>query len=171
MADDVHHPLALYRFRLTTADALAYERLPGEWTGLQKAAFILPLMAIGALAGLLEDWSGIWWWAAVGGLLLLWAVIGLFVFNWRIHRRARTRAASEGQTEVEEWGDHLAVRSQAGERHLADETIGNVIVGEHHVFVLYHGGALILPQRAFESPQAMRIFGEAIDKRSMDAAS
>lgn len=169
MADDIHRPLTVYRYRLTTADALAYERLPGEWTVWQKAAFILTLMAIGALAGLLEDWSGIWWWGAVGGLLLLWAVVGLFIFNWRLHRRAKARAAREGQTEVEEWGDHLTIRSQSGDTHLTNETIGKVIVGDHHVFVLYKGGAVILPQRAFESPQAMRIFGEAIDKRSMDA--
>jgi hypothetical protein len=170
VVDDVHRPLAVYRFRLTTADALTYERLPGEWTGWQKAAFILPLLAIGALAGFLEDWVGIWWWGAVGGLLLVWAVVGLFIFNWRIHRRAKVRAAAEGQTEVEEWGDHLTIRSQAGETHIANEVIGKVIVSDHHVFVLYPGGALILPQRAFESPQAMRIFGEAIDRRSMDAA-
>jgi len=167
MAED--RPLAVHRFRLTTADALAYERLPGEWTGWQKAIFILPLMAIGALAGFLEDWSVLRWWVAVGGLLLLWAAIGLFIFNWRIHRRAKARAVREVQTEVEEWRDHLAIRSQAGTMNLTYEAIGKVIVGEHHVFVLYRGGVLILPQRAFESPQAMRIFGEAIDKRSMDA--
>ena len=170
MAEDVHRPLAVYRFRLTTADALTYERLPGEWTGWQKAGLIVPLMAIGALAGFLEDLSGIWWWVAVGALLLLWAVIGLFAFNWRIHRRAKARATREGQTEVEEWGDHLAIRSQAGTMNLTYEAIGKVIVGEHHVFVLYRGGALVLPQRAFESPQAMSVFGEAIDKRSMDAS-
>ena len=168
MAED--RPLAVYRFRLTTADALAYERLPGEWTGWQKAALIVPLMAIGAVAGFLEDWSGIWWWVAVGGLLLLWGVIGLFAFNWRIHRRAKARAAREGLTEVKEWGDHLAIRSQAGTMDLTYAAIGKVIVGDGHTFILYRGGALILPQRAFDSPQAMRIFGEAIDKRSMDAA-
>ena len=71
MARDVHRPLAVYRYRLTAADALACERLPGEWTGWQKAAFILPLMAIGALAGFIHDWTGLWWWTAVGGLALV----------------------------------------------------------------------------------------------------
>ena len=53
---------------------------------------------------------------------------------------------------------------------LADEAIGRVIVTDGHVFILYRGGALILPQRAFENPQAMRAFGEAMDRRSMEAA-
>jgi hypothetical protein len=170
MVEDVHRPLAAYRYRLTYVDALAYERLPGEWTGWQKAALILPLMAIGALAGLLEDELGVWWWAAVVGLLLVWAVVGLAVFNWRIHRRAKARALREGQVEVEEWGDHLAIRSGAGQVFLADETIGRVIVGDAHVFILWRGGALILPLRAFDSPEGMRTFGEAIDRRSAEAA-
>jgi hypothetical protein len=171
LVEDVHRPLAVYRYRLTTVDALAYERLPGEWTGWQKAALILPLMAIGALAGLLEDELGVWWWASVAGLLLAWAAVGLAVFNWRIHRRAKVRALREGQVEVEDWADSFTIRSQVGTAHLADETIGRVIVTDTHVFILWRGGSLILPQRAFEDAAAMRAFGEAIDRRSMDAAA
>jgi hypothetical protein len=111
-------PLAVYRYRLTYVDALAYERLPGEWTGWQKAALILPLMAIGALAGLLEDELSVWWWGTVAGLLLVWALVGLVVFNWRIHRRAKARALREGQIEVEDWADSLTIRSQLGATHL-----------------------------------------------------
>jgi hypothetical protein len=170
MVEDVHRPLAAYRYRLTAVDALAYERLPGEWTGWQKAALILPLMAIGAFAGLIEDWTDVLWWVSVAGLLVIWAVVGLAVFNWRMHRRARARAAREGQTEVEEWDDHLAIHSQAGATRLADESIGRVIVTDSHVFILWRGGSLILPQRAFDSPEAMRAFGEAIDRRSEQAA-
>jgi len=170
MVETVHRPLAVYRYRLTLVDALAYERLPGEWTGWQKVALILPLIAVGALAGFLEDELGVWWWVLVAGLLVLWAAVGLVVFNWRIHRRARTRAAREGQIEVEDWSDHLVIRSQAGTASLADEAIGRVIVTAGHVFVLWRGGSLILPLRAFEYAEAMRAFGEAIDRRSMDAA-
>jgi hypothetical protein len=45
-----------------------------------------------------------------------------------------------------------------------------VIVGDGHVFVLWRGGSLILPQRAFEDAAAMRAFGAGIDSRSMEAA-
>lgn len=170
MVEEVQRSLAVYRYRLTTVDALAYERLPGEWTGWQKAALILPLMAIGAFAGLIEDWSGVWWWASVIGLLAIWAVVGFAVFNWRIRRRAKARAAREGRIEVEDRGDRLTICSQAGTTHLADETIGRVIVTDGHVFILWRGGSLILPQRAFEDGEAMRAFGAAIDRRSMEAS-
>lgn len=170
MMEDIHRPLAVYRYRMTVADALAYERLPGEWTGWQKAAMLLPVMAIGALAGFLEDELGVWWWAAVAGLLLIWAAIGLAVHNCRIHRRARRRAAREGEVEVEEWGGHLAIRSAAGEVYVADETIGKVLVGDGHVFVLYGGGPLIVPLRAFQERALMQAFGAALDRRSEAAA-
>ena len=171
MEEDVHCPLAVYRYRLTTVDALAYERLPGEWTGWQKAAFMLPLVAIGAFAGFIEEWTGLWWWTVVGGLVLLWAIIGLSVHNWRIHRRARALALREGQTEIEEWGDHLVIRSQARVQHLSYELIGKVIASDAHVFILYHGGPTIVPLRAFEDLQAMQVFAEAIDRRSEEAVS
>ena len=170
MVEDGERPLSVLRYRLTPADALAYERLPGEWSGWRKAAFILPLMAIGAFAGFIEDFAAVWWWASVAALLLVWAVVGLGVSNWRALRRARARAAREGQVEVEEWGDHLAVRSGAGDIFLAYETLGKVIVGDGHVFVLWPGGSLILPLRAFDDPEAMRAFGEAVDRRSAEAA-
>lgn len=160
-----------YRYRLTLVDALAYERLPGEWSGRQKIAAFAPLIAIGAFSGLIEDWPRIWWWLSVGGLVLLWAVAGLVVYNWRIHRRARLAAAREGQTEIEEWNDHLAIRSEAGAQHLPYELIGKVIITDAHVFILYHGGPTIIPLRVFEDAQAMRIFGEAIDRRSHETVA
>ena len=63
------------------------------------------------------------------------------------------------------------IRSQAGTLNLAYETIGKVIVGDGYTFIFYSSGAVIMPQRAFESPEAMRAFGEAVDKRSMEAAA
>ena len=138
--------------------------------GLEKVAFILPLMAIGAAAGFFEEWPGIWWWPAFGGLALASVLVGLVVYNWRMHRRAKAKAAREGQTEVEEWGDHLAIRSQSGESHLAYETIGKVIATESYVFVLYPGGDLIVPLRAFESADAMKAFGDAVDRRGIEAS-
>lgn len=170
MVEDGKQPLAVYRYRLTLVDALAHERLPAEWTGWQKAAFILPVIAIGALAGFIEDLAGVWWWLSVAALLLAWAAIGLAVLNWRIRRRARARAAREGQTEVEDRGDHLVIRSGTGTTRLADETIGRVIVTDGHVHIMWRGGALILPLRAFDGGEAMRAFAEAIDRRSMEAA-
>jgi hypothetical protein len=167
--ETVHQPLQILRYRLTLVDALAYERLPGEWSGRRKIAALAPLIAIGAFSGMIEDWPRLWWWASVGGLVLLWVVAGLSVHNWQIHRRARTMAVREGQTEIEEWGDHLVIRSQSGIRHLAYEQIGKVISTDSHVFILFHGGPAIVPLRAFEDAAEMRAFADALDRRSEEA--
>ena len=73
------------------------------------------------------------------------------------------------KSHVEEWGDHLVVRSQAGLQHLSYEMIGNVIATDAHVFILLHGAPVIVPLRAFEDRQAMRAFAEVVDKRSQEA--
>ena len=169
MNENVHQPLRILHYRLTLVDALAYERLPGEWSGRQKVAALAPLIAIGAFSGLIEDWPRLWWWLSVGGLVLLWAIAGLFVYNWQMHRRARALAARHGQTEIEEWGDHLAIRSQSGTQHLPNELIGKVIPTDSHVFILFHGGPAIVPLRAFEDAAEMRAFADALDRRSAEA--
>ena len=170
MNETVHQPLRTLRYRLTLVDALAYERLPGEWSGRQKVAALAPLIAIGAFSGLIEDWPRLWWWLSVSGLVLLWAIGGLLVYNWRMHRRARALAALHGQTEIEEWGDHLAIRSEASERFLPYELIGKVIATDSHVFILFHGGPAIEPLRAFADAAEMRAYANSLDRRSADAA-
>lgn len=171
MNETVHQPLNILRYRLSLVDALAYERLPGEWSGRRKIAALAPLIAIGAFSGLIEDWPRLWWWLSVGGLVLLWAIAGLFLHNWQMHRRARALAARLGQVEIEEWGDHLVIRLQSGTRHLAYEQIGKVTSTDSHVFILFHGGPAIVPLRAFDDDAEMRAFAEALDRRSEDAVT
>lgn len=169
MAGAEYKPLGLYRYRLTTVDALACERLRREWTGWQKVAFLSPLVAIGVIAGLLNDWPR-WWWSAVFVLVLAWVIGGLAFSNWRLHRRAKLQAAREDQVEIEEWSDRIAIRLAAGPSQLRYEEIGNVLVTDGHVFILHPGGAIIVPLRAFGSLREMQAFGEAVDRRSRNAA-
>ncbi|WP_442579687.1 YcxB family protein [Mesorhizobium sp. ASY16-5R] len=103
--------------------------------------------------------------------MLLWAIAGLSIYNWQMHRRARGLAARHGQTEIEEWGDHLVIRSLAGTRHLAYEQIGKVISTDSHVFILFHDGPAIVPLRAFEDAEEMQAFGAEIDRRSEEAVT
>lgn len=170
MVENIFLPLAVYRYRVTLVDGLAYERLPGEWLGKTKVAFILPLVAVGVISGLISDWPAFWWWSAVGALALIWAVAGVAIYNLRMHRRAQAMAAREGQTELEEWGDHLAIRSQSGERFLPYELIGKAVTTDSHIFILYRGGPTIVPLRAFEDAEAMRSFGEVLERRSKESA-
>lgn len=167
--NDRDGPLATYRYRLELPDALAYEQLKREWSGRRRLVAILLAIAVGGLAGLLEDWIAINWWIAAG--LILAAVFGVMAAADVAlkSRRARARVVAEGETIVEDWSNHLAVRNGRGERFVADETIANVVADPRHVFILSGGEPVILPLRAFEDGAAMAAFAAAVDRRSQDA--
>ncbi|MER2534192.1 MAG: hypothetical protein ABTQ31_03405 [Rhizobiaceae bacterium] len=164
-------PLSILRFSLTPADALAYERLPGELSGWAKACLVISLAAVGGFYGFVEDWPAAWRYGVTALLVLAWLVAVMTIRTVLMHRRAKALAARDGNVEIEEWYDHLAIRTASGTRVLAVETIGKVLGGEGHVFILHHGGPTIVPLRAFEDAEAMRAFGEALERRSADAVA
>jgi len=166
MREDTHRPLGHYRFNLTMDDALARERLHGEWPRRRLAAVIALAACVGGGSAMLEEWLATPWWLNACALALL-AVAGLSGWDrWRDHRRA---VRSCGDWEVEDWGDHLAVRSPAGRYRLANEMVGNVVASADRVFVLHEGGMVILPRRAFADDAAMAAFAAAVDARSSEA--
>ncbi len=156
-----------HRYRPTTVDALALNgsrRMDGPAEGGVYVAASGDRCVVGFIDGsALRLWVR---WTR-GRLLVLWAdCVGLSFSTWRIHRRAKARAAAEGQTEVEEWATILAARSLAGTMNLrAPTTIGKVIVEEGYTFVLYRGGAVILLARARRKPGGDGL-RRAVDKRS-----
>jgi hypothetical protein len=157
------------RFRLTTADALAYERLPSElgWRG--KVILFAGPALVGMLAGIFDDLPPIVWWPGILLLLLLWYT-GCAVGNHLLaHRRARLMAAREGSTEVEDRGDRLIVTSGSGTREIPIDRIGQVLIEDGHIFVLCREYPLIIPLRAFVDRERMRAFGVDLDRRSEQA--
>lgn len=171
MTENIHRPLSTYRFTLTPADRLAFAMLRRELTGWEKFRLIVIIGIAGMAAGLLpEDMRPLAWWATVALILLTGAAAAILWSNVEVRRRATALGVPKGEIVVEEWGDHIAVRSEKGAQNLAYDQIGNVVVSDAHVFILYHGGPLILPLRAFADAGAMRAFGEVVDRRSHEAA-
>jgi hypothetical protein len=170
MAEDVHRPLAVYRFSLTPADRLAFAMLRRELTGWEKFRLIVIIGISGMMAGVLpEHMRPVAWWAAVALILSAGAAAAILWSNLEIRRKASALDVPKGEILVEEWGDHLVVRSDKGTQHLGHDQIGNVVVSDAHVFILLHGAPVIVPLRAFEDRHAMRAFAEVVDKRSQDA--
>jgi len=164
-------PLSTYRFSLTPADRLAFAMLRRELTGWEKFRLIIIVGIAGLAAGMLpEDMGAIAWWATVAIILLIGAAAAILWSNVEVRRRARALDAPKGDMVVEEWGDHIAVRSEKGTQNLAYEQIGNVVISDAHVFILFHGGPVILPLRAFADAVEMRAFGETVDRRSQESA-
>ena len=147
-------------------DALAGARLHGEWSRWRLATVLLLAACVGGAAAMLEELLATPWWLNACALALL-ATAGLSGWDrWRNHRRA---ARACGDWQVEEWDDHLAVRSPAGGYRLANEMVGNVVASADRVIVLHEGGMVILPRRAFADDAAMAAFAAAVDARSRDA--
>lgn len=163
--------LSVLRFSLTPADALAYERLPGELSGRAKVSLIVSLASVGGFYGFVEDWPAAWRYGVTALLVLAWLGAAMAIRTVLMRRRAKALAVRDGDVEIEEWYDHLAVRTASGTRVLAIETIGKVLVGEGYVFILHHGGPTVVPLRAFEDAEAMRAFGEVLERRSAAAVA
>jgi hypothetical protein len=165
-------PTRVLRYTLGPADRLAFAMLRHELTGWEKLRLLVILGVAGLLAGMLpEDMGAMAWWAAVALILGFGAATAILWSNLEIRRKAAALNVPKGAVETEEWVDRLVVRSQAGTQDLAYELIGQVIITDAHVFILYDRGPTIVPLRAFEDLQAMRAFGEAIDRRSEEAAA
>ena len=152
--------LERHTFTLTHADALAYLRLKREWPDRAKWALGLWFLFGGAIWGLLpesvtgpeQSWQSRATFMAVIALqcVALWLGRGL----WR-QWRARQMVPTPRQAEFEEWIDCIAGSEIDSEdcAYLSPELIGQVLETPTHLFVLNTNTRIVVPKRAFASPQ------------------
>jgi hypothetical protein len=162
-----HGPVAIYRYRLSRADALAYFELSRELTGWEKFQYVIAIFAAGMLIGVLPtDWTPLAWWSAAAGIVFLTIVLALGWMNFRIRRQAAALSLPVGDVTLEEWGDHLSERAASGDRFIAYEMIGQVIETPGRVFVRVDDTPLIVPAAAFADLADMTAFARRIDELS-----
>jgi len=171
MTDD--QPFRVHEAVLTTADALAWEQLPGELRGWRKFAFFAWLASAGAILALVTDgWPDAdrdWrFWLLGLALLALNYAVWVLATNLAQRWRARRRIAAPTPLRVEEWGDHLA--ASEGDRHtfMAYETVAATVLTPRHLFVVSPPAVMILPLRAFQDPSEMAALAERITAAGRD---
>lgn len=152
--------LERYTFTLTHADALAYLRLKRDWPDWAKWAFGLWFLSGGAVWGLLPEnvtgpdlsWQSLATFMAVIALQLVLLWLGRSL--WR-RWRARQMVPVPRRAEFEEWIDCIAGSEIDSEdcAYLSPELIGQVLETPTHIFVLNTNTRIVVPKRAFESPQ------------------
>jgi hypothetical protein len=168
-------PVTTYRYTLTTADALAWEALPGELRGWRKAAFLLWLASAGAvLAWLPPSWigdQGDWRFWAVGALLLgvNW-LIATGAMTLATHHRARRRIPRPVEVEVEDRGDHLTVRRGTDLAVFTNALVAAALLTDRHLFIHAPPEVLILPLSAFPDREAAAALAHRIDAAGRDPA-
>jgi hypothetical protein len=171
---DTHVPVAVMRYRLTRADALAWFALSREMTWPGRLAFILWFALAGAVLAVLPP-------AVVGatGSLRSWAVLAVVVLvqyalmvgvmTLRRHWRARRMLAQHVDVVLEVWGDHLGATRAGVVLNVAPELIRQVVVTDAHVFLDILNDVLIVPLHAFADLAEMQAFGAEWDRLSHEA--
>ena len=172
--DDPHQPIRILTYRLTFADALAFEQLQQrDLTGFRKFAVIVWLALAGVVLALLpESVAGaersLRWWLAGFALLAVQFVLLVGFYNFRMRRRARKRIPAACDVELGEWGDHLHERRGGRDVFVTPETIARVTRTDRHVFIDAPDDLLIVPASAFETENEMAAFAEAWENASHD---
>ncbi|WP_323042807.1 hypothetical protein [Gemmobacter sp.] len=167
-------PQQVLHYRLTPADALAWERRPMELTGWRKLGFFAPWVVLGMGWGVAEPLPGLLARSAVAGgaAIAVWLAVRLIVARAR-RRRALARVPAPLDMMCEVWGDHLEARPVTGAQPpttIAPEAIRQVLATPDRLFLDAAPALLILPRTAFATPEDMAAFAAHWDALSCAAA-
>lgn len=165
----------MLRYRLTPADALAWEYRPMDLTGWRKLGLLAPWIALGmgwAAAEPLADplARGA---VAVGAAIAVWLAVRMLVTRAQ-RQRARARLPLPVDMICRVWADHLEVRPETGDAApliVGPRTIRQVLRTPGHLFVETAPALLIVPRAAFASPDEMAAVAarcEALSRVSAD---
>jgi hypothetical protein len=164
-------PLTRLRYRPTRDDVRAFfalKRAPGGWRG---ALFYLLLFPATLIIGLLIDRLGDTAWLlsfalGLGAVWLLTQAILLIDQRLAIARHP----LSEGEIELQRWGNHLRVIADGGETRTTYAQLGNVVATPDHVFLMTTPDrSIIVPRRAFASDAEMAAFAAEVDQCSRES--
>jgi hypothetical protein len=161
-------PLNRLRYHLTRDDVRAFfalKREPAGWRGALFYLLLLPaLFLLGLLLEGLDDTA--WLIGLAAGLGAVWLLTRIVLLIDR--RRAIARyPLSEGEIELQRWGDHLRVIADGRTAHTGYDQLGNVVATPDRVFLMTApDDAIIVPRRAFADADAMAAFAAEVDDAS-----
>lgn len=161
-SEDPGHPIRVFRFALTPADALAWERLPSEARGWRKVGVFAPWVAVGLVWGATGDKGSVLLRLAVtGGAGLAVMLAGGALTGRARHRRALARVPAPCHEEVGEFGSHVSLQRldpPGPVATIAPDMIRQVVLAPGHVFLDAPPHLVILPLAAFTDAADMAAF-------------
>lgn len=152
-------PDAIYRYTLSAADALAWERLPRRITGLHKLGFAAVLLVgCGGFALLPHRWVEGWKYFAWLTMVALFAYIGTrLMFDMIALYRARLRFPAPVDVVVEDWEDRLHVKLGTKTSRIRLGDVESLARTADYVFAQTASELLILPFDAFPPGRLERL--------------
>ncbi len=158
-------PQSVFHYRLTAADARAWERRDPAVRKRNRVALGLALLAgislLATVTGHLPDWLSRLHSNALALSILLLPMGAVFLAQRRdLARRSLSRVPAPVEVRLEVWARRLAeTRADRPEPLvLGAESLRDVVETEGHVFLTARSGTIILPAAAFPLPEAKRRF-------------
>lgn len=161
-------PIQNLRYRLTREDFAAFERVPEELTGWDRLYFLGPAATAGMLYGIygeaakralpIEIGDGVWWFAAMAGLVAFSYAAMALLLTLRYFRRVKRARVPQTETLLETFEDRFGIRQDGATREF-DWSKVTVIPAKAHVFLCPAPRApIVVPLRAFANEQEMQDF-------------
>lgn len=158
-------PNAVLRYRLSPADALAWERRnPVEKKrkrGVMAGAVFAGILLLSVTSRHLPAWlSNLHSNALAVAILFLPLALALAIQSAETRRRARRAVADEVEATLEVW-DRRLVETRADRTEpvvLGAQALRDVIETPDHIFLQSRGATIILPARAFADAKAKDAF-------------
>jgi len=151
------------RYHLDWRDALAWEMLPAELSGRQKAIYISFPVAGGMAYGVIGENLPAWTFHIpyIIQILVVVAVMhGLWMayFNLLQRQRARKRLPRRTYCVFEDWGDHIYIHNEFEEVSLSADLCRQTVVTPQHLFLDFTDPLVIVPATAFDSSAQLDAF-------------
>ena len=158
-------PECSLRYQLDWRGALAWETLPSEPKGRQKAVHLaFPIsggMAYGLAGANLPGWI-----TAIPALLVMLVIVaamhGLWMLYFSLLKQVRAcqRLPRRISGVFEDWGDDIYTHNELEEVGLSSDLCRQTVVTPSHLFIGFPGTRVIVPTRAFDSPAQRSAFIE-----------
>lgn len=169
MTDKLTQPIYQLRYQLTRDDIAAFEFVPRDLLGWEKAWLFGPILALGAAAGYFEDELRAWTpWdptTQLGQFLSVICAIALgyglsiVLLTWRTRRRIAKAPLPDGPSTVDVYPEQVLANAGGIKRRPYLWREASLVEAPQHLFITQRDHPpLIIPARAFDSTASMQDF-------------
>lgn len=168
MIDTNEKPVYQLRYTLTRDDVAAFELMPRELVGWEKLWLFGPILLCGAAVGLFEDrlrpflpWDPTSMLGQLASVLCAIAVgyaLSLVLMTARARYRIKRTPLPAAPICIDAFADHVTVKQDGSDQSFAWNDLTVISTASHVILARKPREAIIIPLRAFASPEEMSAF-------------
>lgn len=168
MIDTNEKPVYQLRYTLTRDDVAAFELMPRELVGWEKLWLFGPILLCGAAVGLFEDqlrpflpWDPatmLGQLVSVLGAIAVGYALSLLLLTARARYRIKRTPLPAAPIYIDAFADHVTVKQDGSDQSFAWNDLTVISTASHVILARKPREAIIIPLRAFASPEEMNAF-------------